>query len=275
MTSIATELQEHCGLLRSLHQPGDPLLLPNVWDAATARAVVAAGFPVVATTSWGIAASLGFEDGEDAPAADMLAAAGRIVRSVEVPVSVDAEAGYGMAPAEVVAALLGVGAAGCNLEDTDHGAGTLRDLDQHAAWLREVCAAASAGGYPLVVNARVDNFLGPFIADEPLGHQLALVPDALLRANAYLAAGADCVYPVALWEPDAVDRFMSEVQGPVNLTVEPQSPPLPELAALGVARLSWAIYLHVESMANFEGRVSSILAGARPRAQSATSGTGG
>ena len=139
-------------------------------------------------------------------------------------------------------------------------AGTLRDLDQHATWLRAVCAAASAGGYPLVVNARVDNFLGPFIADAPPGHQLALVPDALLRANAYLDAGADCVYPVALWEPDAVDRFMSEVQGPVNLTVEPHSPPLPELAALGVARLSWAIYLHVESMAHFEGQLACILA---------------
>ena len=120
MTSIATELQQHCELLRSLHRPGDPLLLPNAWDAATARAVVAAGYPVVATTSWGVAASLGFEDGEGAPAAEMLAAAGRIVRSVEVPVTVDAEAGYGMEPAEVVAALLAVGAAGCNLEDTDH-----------------------------------------------------------------------------------------------------------------------------------------------------------
>ena len=258
MTSIPTELQEHCELLRSLHRPGDPLLLPNAWDAATARAVVAAGFPVVATTSWGVAASLGFEDSEGAPAAEMLAAAGRIVRSVEVPVTVDAEAGYGMEPAEVVAALLALGAAGCNLEDTDHRAGKLRDPDQHATWLGAVCAAASADAYPLVVNARVDNFLGPFIADAPPGHQLALVPDAVLRANAYLEAGADCVYPVALWEPDAVDRFMSEVQGRVNLTVEPHSPALPELAALGVARLSWAIYLHVESMAHFEGRLSSI-----------------
>lgn len=256
---VASEqLQDQCELLRSLHRPGDPLLLPNVWDAATARAVVAAGFPVVATTSWGVAASLGFGDNEEAPVAEMLAAAGRISRSVDVPVSVDAEAGYGMEPDEVVAALLAVGAAGCNLEDTDHGAGKLRDPVWQATWLKGVRESASADDYPLVVNARVDNFLGPFIAEEPPGHQFALVQDAARRANAYLEAGADCVYPVALWERDAVDRFMSEVHGPVNLTMEPQSPPPSEFAALGAARVSWAIYLHVEAMAQFEGRLSSL-----------------
>src|SRR5918998_4568126 len=105
MTSAATDLESHCDLLRSLHRPGDPLLLPNVWDVATARAVVAAGFPVVATTSGGVAASLGYEDHERAPAEEMLAAAGRIAAAVEVPVTVDAEAGYGIQPADLVAAL--------------------------------------------------------------------------------------------------------------------------------------------------------------------------
>ena|SRR5688572_917945 len=103
--SLATDLQSRCDLLRSLHRPGAPLLLPNAWDVATARAVVAAGFPVVATTSWGVAGTLGYEDHEAAPADDMLAAAARIARGVEVPVTVDAEAGYGMEPAELVAAL--------------------------------------------------------------------------------------------------------------------------------------------------------------------------
>ena len=100
-----TELQSRCDLLRSLHRPGAPLLLPNAWDVATARAVVAAGFPVVATTSGGVAATLGYEDHERAPAEEMLAAAARIARGVDVPVTVDAEAGYGMEPAELVAAL--------------------------------------------------------------------------------------------------------------------------------------------------------------------------
>ena len=97
---MTADLQSHCDLLRSLHRPGDPLLLPNAWDVATARAVVAAGFPVVATTSEAVAATLGYEDEERAPADEMLAAAGRMARSVEVPVTVDAEAGYGMDPAD-------------------------------------------------------------------------------------------------------------------------------------------------------------------------------
>src|SRR5262245_47394375 len=123
--SPTTDLQSRCDLLRSLQRRGGPLLLPNAWDVATARAVVAAGFPVVATTSGGVAATLGYEDHEGAPADEMLAAAARIARGVEVPVTVDAEAGYGMEPDQLVAALWSAGAAGCNLEDTDHAAASL------------------------------------------------------------------------------------------------------------------------------------------------------
>src|SRR6516165_7419956 len=115
-SSFATDLQSQCDLLRSLHRPGAPLRLPNVWDVATAKAVVAAGFPVVATTSWGVAETLGYEDDEHAPADEMFAAAARIARGVDVPVTVDAEAGYGIEPGELVSALRSVGAAGCNLE---------------------------------------------------------------------------------------------------------------------------------------------------------------
>src|SRR3954462_13904858 len=147
-TSATTDLDSRCALLRSLHRPGDPLLLPNAWDVATARAVVAAGYPVVATTSGGVAATLGFDDHEGAPGDEMLAAAARIARGVEVPVTIDAEAGYGMEPDELVAALRTVGAAGCNLEDTDYAAGSLRDPARHAERLRAVREAASAEGYP-------------------------------------------------------------------------------------------------------------------------------
>ena len=110
-TSQVADLESRCDLLRSLHRPGAPLLLPNAWDVASARTVVEAGFPVVATTSLGVAAALGYDDDERAPADEMLAAAARIVRSVEVPVTVDAEAGYRMEPGAVVAALRGIGAA--------------------------------------------------------------------------------------------------------------------------------------------------------------------
>src|SRR5918994_6303267 len=188
-----------CDLLRSLHRPGDPLLLPNAWDVATARAVVAAGFPVVATTSGGVAPALGYEDHEGAPADEMFAAAARIVRGVDVPVTVDAEAGYGMEPAELVAALRNAGVAGCNLEDTDYDAGGLRDPDRHAQWLMAVREAASQDGYELVINARVDVFLGPLLAGAGPGTQLELVPEALRRARAYAEAGGHGVFPVGPW----------------------------------------------------------------------------
>ena len=138
------DLAGRCELLRSLHRPGTPLVLPNAWDVASARAVVAAGFPVVATTSGGVAATLGYEDHEGAPASEMLAAAARISRGVDVPVTVDAEGGYGMEPAELVAALRDAGAAGCNLEDSDHARGTLRDPAEQAGPLADFIGQASA-----------------------------------------------------------------------------------------------------------------------------------
>lgn len=250
-------LERRCDLLRSLHRPGAPLLLPNAWDVATARAVVAAGFPVVATTSGGVAATLGHEDHEHAPADEMLAAAARIAGSVDVPVTVDAEAGYGMDPVALVAALRDAGAAGCNLEDSDYAAGGLRDPDRRAEWLKAVRQAASADGYPLVINARIDVFLGPFLAGADA--QAELVPDALRRAHAYLEAGADCVFPIALWEPAALREFMSNVRGPVNVVRLPQAPSLAELAELGVARVSWGPFLYRDAIARFEEQLAALV----------------
>jgi 2-methylisocitrate lyase-like PEP mutase family enzyme len=251
---VTSDLERRCDLLRSLHVPGEPLVLPNAWDAASARAVVAAGFPVVATTSGGVAAALGYEDHEGAPGDEMLAAAARIARSVDVPVTVDAEAGYGLEPAELVAALERAGAAGCNLEETDHAAGTLRDPREHAAWLREVREA----GYGLVINARIDVFLGG-------GEQRELVPDALRRAHAYAEAGADCVFPILLSEPDALAAFMAEAPGPVNVLATPRVPSLHQLAELGVARVSYGSLLHRQSLEQLASALDSIAAAFRPR----------
>src|SRR5207247_9935082 len=131
-------LQERCNRLRALHVPRAALVLPNAWDAASARAVVAGGFPVVATTSGGVAEALGYEDNERAPVGEMFAAAVRIARSVDVPVSVDAESGYGLPPDEVGEAVLNVGAAGCNRGDKDHKSGGLTDADSHGGLLRAI-----------------------------------------------------------------------------------------------------------------------------------------
>ncbi len=262
MTTELRELDRRCDVLRSLHTPGSPLVLPNAWDVATARAVEAAGFRVVATTSGGVAAALGYEDHEQAPGDEMLAAASRIARGVLVPVTVDAEAGYGMDPADLVAALRNTGAAGCNLEDTDHAAGELREPESHAAWLRAVREAATAADYKLVINARTDVFLTALLAgsDTP---QRELVADALHRARAYADAGVDCVFPIALWEVDAVGEFVSGSPVPVNILETSNAPSISALAELGVARVSYGSLVHRGVMEQFSGLLESIAAEAQ------------
>ena len=256
-SSQTADLHSRCELLRSLHKPGEPLLLPNAWDVPTAKAVVAGGFPVVATTSVGVAEALGYED-HGAPGAEMLAAAARIARAVDVPVTVDAEAGYGMEPAEFVATLRDAGAAGCNLEDSDHAGESLRDADAQAAYLGAVRRAADDDGYPLVINARIDVFFGPFLAGAGPGTQQELVPEAVRRAKAYVAAGVDCVFPIGLWETDALNTFMAEVETPVNLVRVPQAPSLTELADVGVARVSWGPFLYWQAMGRFSEELASL-----------------
>lgn len=206
-------------LLRSLHVPGRPLVLPNVWDAGTARLVVEAGFPVVATSSAAVAESLGYGDHEGASVDEMFAAVRRITRAVDVPVTVDAEAGYGLPPDELVSRLLDAGAVGCNLEDTDHAGGGLTPVAKQADYLASVRAAA---GQDLVVNARVDVFVR--------GGELA---DGVERARAYLAAGADCVFPILIESSSKLLSFLAQVDGPVNVLRLPDHP-----VPAGVARIS-------------------------------------
>jgi 2-methylisocitrate lyase-like PEP mutase family enzyme len=161
-----------------------------------------------------------------------------------------------MEPADLAAALQSARAAGCNLEDTDHATDSLRDPDRHAAWLGGVRRAAAERGYGLVINARVDVFLRAFRAGDT--SQAELLPEALERANAYLDAGVDCVYPIGLWEPESLRGFMAEVRGPVNVIHLPQTPSLDELAELGVARVSWATTLYRDAMARFEEQLASL-----------------
>ncbi len=216
-------------LLRSLHVPGRPLLLPNAWDAASARLVSDAGFPVVATSSSAVADVLGYPDGNVTPPDEVFAAVARITRVVSVPVTVDVEGGYGLDADELAERLLESGAVGANLEDTDHRAGGLVALDAQAARLADLREAAGDG---LVINARVDSFL------RAEGQEAAL-PDAVERARAYLAAGADCVYPILVRDPAVLAAFTEAVApAAVNATRLPDGPSLATLAELGIARIS-------------------------------------
>lgn len=250
-------LSEHAAALREMHRPGAPVLLPNAWDVPSAL-LVAARFPVVATSSAAVARSLGYEDGQAAPVGEMMAAAGRIAAAVDVPVTVDAEAGYGLAPGELVERLLEAGVVGCNLEDTDYRHGGLVDVQAQCDFLAGVVAAGAAAGVPLVVNARVDVFLraaaaagngeagNGTAAGSGSGDEAAtdVVAEAISRGRRYLAAGADCVYPILAAGDDVIGRLTDGMGGPVNVLYRPGVSGLMRLAELGVARISLGSGLH-------------------------------
>jgi len=207
---------------RAMHHGPPLLVLPNAWDVASACAFEAvAGCRAIATSSAAVARSLGFEDGEQTPVDEMLRVVERIAAAVAVPVTADLEAGYGDAPATAARALA-MGAAGMNFEDSRGG--RQLPLDEQVEAIRAVRAAAPE----LVLNARVDTFLvgGGDVAD------------AVERGNAYLDAGADCVYPITA-PLDVVDVLAARIRGPLNVLVAPSNPPLDALARLGVARVTF------------------------------------
>ncbi|NUW40408.1 isocitrate lyase/phosphoenolpyruvate mutase family protein [Nonomuraea rhodomycinica] len=251
--SPVESLAEAAALLRRLHVPGDPLVLPNAWDAASARAVVEAGFPVVATGSAAVAPVLGYEDGEGTPAAEMMAAIGRIARAVPVPVTADVERGYGLDPAELAERLLAAGAVGCNLEDSDPRTGELVPPERQAEFLARVRDAA---GPRLVINARVDTYIG---GD---GSRAAAVD----RARRYLDAGADCVYPIGAHGEQEIELLVAEIGAPVNVLFRPGTPPAARLAELGVARISFGHGLHQAVQAHTRLLLQAVAAGRDPYA---------
>lgn len=243
--------------LRALHDGPEPLILPNAWDVSSALAVVRAGALAVATTSSGVAGTLGYPDGEAIPADDMLAAIARIAAAVEVPVTADLEAGYGLPADTLVERLVATGAVGLNLEDTLRTGGTslLGPMELHVERIAAIRSAAAAADVPLVVNARIDSFLRA-APGEPDPY-----PDALARGRAYLVAGADCVYPIMLADADHIGRFVAEVGGPVNMLRRPGSPSVSELAALGVRRISVGGGLWRHALERAEAVARDLLAG--------------
>ena len=258
-TSAATDetspARPQAAALRALHVPGHPLVLPNAWDAASATMVVDAGFPVIATSSAATAAVLGYPDGEATPVEEVLAAVARIVRAVSVPVTVDFERGYGLPAAELVERLAGTGAVGLNLEDSDPATGEMTDPAQQADFLASVRQAATSTGLDLVINARTDSFLR--LAGSP-AEQL---DGAIERGTRYLAAGADCVYPIGVTDFAVIGRLVNGIDGPVNVVYGRQGErPLAELAALGVARVSFGPSLQRQLYGKFGAALFAALA---------------
>src|SRR5256885_3662606 len=219
-------LLEKAKALRALHQGPRLLVLANVWDCASARIVAKAGFPALATSSAAVAAVYGHPDGQRISRDEMIEMVGRIARSVPLPVSADVEAGYGDttdAAAQTARAVLAAGAVGINLEDAGSD-GRLFPLEAQVARIR---AARSAAG-PLVINARTDVF---GVEDVPAPERM---PEAIRRANAYLAAGADCAFVPWVVDPERIAALVREIRGPLNVLISPKSPPIGELERLGV-----------------------------------------
>ena len=221
---------------RALHHGPKTLVLPNAWDAASARVFEMAGFPALATTSAGIAFSLGYPDGQRITRQEMLSVVARITSKVSVPVTADMEAAYGETAeaAELTAAgVIEAGAVGLNLEDAkDDPAHPLVDLSLQVEKIRAIRGAGDAIGVPLVLNARTDVYL------KAVGPVEKRYDEALRRAVAFRDAGADCIFIPGVKDPDTISRFVRDLQYPINILAVPGSPSVPELQKLGVARVT-------------------------------------
>jgi len=218
----------------ALHVPGSPLVLFNVWDAGTARAVEAGGAEAIATGSWSVAAANGFGDGEQFPRDLALANLSRIVAAVSLPVTVDLERGYAddaEGVGRTVAAAIEAGAVGCNLEDSD-AAGALVPVAEQVERIVQARGAAAPGQFFL--NARTDVFLQA----PPADHDDALLAAALARTVEYAAAGADGIFLPGLVDPDLIGAAVRATDRPVNVMVSEGLPSLAVLSGLGVARVS-------------------------------------
>ena len=223
---------------RRMYRSPPALLLPNAWDAVSARLFQESGFRAVATTSGGVAWSLGYADGEGAPWPEVVAATRRIVRVLGVPVSADIESGFGDTPAHVfenVREIIAAGVAGINIEDSDLRAkGALRTVEDAAERVRAARRAADKAGVPIVVNARTDVF------HLNLGEASARPAEAIRRAKAYLEAGADCIFLFGHPDLSVVAELAQSINAPINIVGRAGMPNMNELERLGIARVSTA-----------------------------------
>jgi 2-methylisocitrate lyase-like PEP mutase family enzyme len=229
---------ERAATLLELHRPGDPVILPTVWDAWSARLATDAGFAALTVGSHPMADSIGKPDNEGMSFDDVLTRVAQITAAVDVPISVDIESGYGQPAARLIEGLLSVGAVGLNIEDTVHSEGKrLRSADEHAALVGELRSAADAAGVHVVINARTDLFL------RQDGQASDRVERAVARLNQAAAAGADVLYPVGRHDPDTLRRLTAELELPVNAIALPDQDDPASFGPLGVARISFGPFL--------------------------------
>ena len=248
--------QDKAQRFRELHHARDILILPNAWDVASAKIIEQAGFAAVATTSAGVAWSLGYPDGERIPRDEMLRAVERIARAVDVPVSADLEAGFGETPeavAETMLLAIEAGAVGVNFEDgTSRADAPLRDMELQIEMIQAIREAAQAAEVPLVINARTDTYL------RGVGDEESRFAETVRRANAYLLAGADCAFVIGLRQREVIAPLVPAIQGPLNILAGAGGPTLPELATMGVRRVSFGSGPMAASLAFLQQLVNEL-----------------
>ena len=244
-------LKERAQTLLALHQPGNPVVLPTVWDAWSARLAAGAGFAALTVGSHPMADSVGKADREGMTFDDVITRVKQITAAVDVPVSVDIESGYGQSPTRLITGLLEAGAVGLNIEDTVHSeGGRLRSSSEHAELVGALRKAADATGVHVVVNARTDLFL------RQDGDESDRVERAIARLKESAAAGADSLYPVGRHDPDTLRRLASELPLPINAIVLPDQDDPASFGPLGVGRISFGPFLQ----GALSGRAKEILA---------------
>ncbi len=222
---------------REMHHGPSILVLPNAWDVASARIFEQAGFRAIATTSSGVAASLGYPDEQRISRDMLIEVVERITRVVECPITVDIEAGYGDTIEEVletIKAVISAGGVGINIEDSTKGqAKSLVDVSFQVELLKAIQETALSMDVPLVVNARIDVFL------LAIGDPTRCFEEAVQRSKAYRQAGADCVFPIGLSDTRTIADLVQASNGPINILAGSTTPSIAELARLGVSRVSF------------------------------------
>lgn len=252
MTDQKTKAEQ----FKALHVAGNPLVLFNIWDAGSARAVAATNARALATSSWAVAAAHGLADGEKLALDLAIANLRRIVAVTDLPVSIDIESGYGE-PGRAIEQTIEAGAVGCNMEDSFPHDGTLRDISEQAARLRQARRAADAAGIPFFINARTDVFFQKGASDA----ENASIQAVLERARAYADAGADGIFVPGLANIKRIAKLTAASPLPVNVMLGADSPAPQEFARAGVARVSYGpapYLLMMKALENAAGQTAGI-----------------
>jgi 2-methylisocitrate lyase-like PEP mutase family enzyme len=233
--------KEKAARLLALHTGGRLLVLPNIWNPIGARVLQAKGYPAVATASAAVSASLGYKDGERIKRATLIDLIGRIARSVDIPVTADMESGYADTVSELedtTRAVIEAGVVGVNIEDGPDEGGPLRPVEAQCARISAVRRRADGCGVHLVINARIDSYLSSSFT-----RREEATEDAVLRAQAYSKAGADCVYPIGPGDEATVRTLRARIAAPINILATPGAAPLSALESIGVNRVSFGPFV--------------------------------